>query len=151
LRLPTEAEWEYAAQGGQGYDYGTSTGGIGPELANYNAGDRSYGVAEALRYLKSVGPKPIGSYDPNPFGIYDLAGSVWEWCSSEYKPYPYRVGDEWKEIQTNIDKNVNLRRVVRGGSWSLTDNYTRARNRLYTAPAYTFYSFGLRCARAPRP
>jgi formylglycine-generating enzyme required for sulfatase activity len=129
--LPTEAEWEYAAQGGKDYEYGTSTGGIDSELANYgwNEGDTT----------------EVGKYPPNPFGIYDLVGNVWEWCSSEYKPYPYQAKDGREDLRSNIDK------VVRGGTWFLNDNYLGARDRDYFAPASTSYSLGLRCARAPRP
>jgi serine/threonine-protein kinase len=131
VRLPTEAEWEYAAQGGKDYEYGTSTGGIDSELANYgwNEGDTT----------------EVGKYPPNPFGIYDLVGNVWEWCSSEYKPYPYQAKDGREDLRSNIDK------VVRGGTWFLNDNYLGARDRDYFAPASTSYSLGLRCARAPRP
>jgi formylglycine-generating enzyme required for sulfatase activity len=66
-RLPTPAEWEYAARGGEQWDYGTATGGLNMRLANYG------GLVDATR--------PVGSYPPNPFGAYDLAGNVSEWCS----------------------------------------------------------------------
>jgi formylglycine-generating enzyme required for sulfatase activity len=139
LRLPTEAEWEYAAQGGKGYEYGTATGQLSKELANYYGGNEG-------------GTTPVGKYPPNPFGIYDLSGNVWEWCSSEYRPYPYRANDGREEIRTNIDKNMNIRRVVRGGSWISLDYYlSRARHRLGLTPAFTNSDIGLRCARAPRP
>jgi formylglycine-generating enzyme required for sulfatase activity len=128
MRLPTEAEWEYAAQGGKGYEYGTATGELSHDLA--------YGF---------LGTTEVGKYPPNPSGIYDLCGNVWEWCSSEYKPYPYRVDDGREAMQTNVP------RVVRGGSLKLNDDLTRARNRLGVAPVFTRSIFGLRCARAPRP
>jgi formylglycine-generating enzyme required for sulfatase activity len=132
LRLPTEAEWEYAAQGGRGYEYGTATGKLSKELANYLEGDTT----------------PVGKYPPNPFGIYDLSGNAWECCSSEYRSYPYRADGGQEDLQTNV------LRVVRGGSWlsraSLID-YTRARARASGVPGPTQTDVGLRCARAPRP
>jgi formylglycine-generating enzyme required for sulfatase activity len=143
LRLPTEAEWEYAAQGGKGYEYGTVSGKLSHAQANYSGtGNRD----------KWDGLAPVGQFPANPFGIYDLCGNVWEWCSSEYKPYPYRAEGGREEIPTNIDKNVNMPRVARGGSWIYdVANNTRARRRFYNAPASTIDNYGLRCARAPRP
>jgi formylglycine-generating enzyme required for sulfatase activity len=67
-RLPTEVEWEYAARGGKQFEYGTATGKIGREVANYR------------RF--AGGTTPVGSYAPNPFGLCDMAGNVSEWCSS---------------------------------------------------------------------
>jgi predicted Zn finger-like uncharacterized protein len=132
LRLPTEAEWEYAAQGEKGCEYGTATGEISPELANYG---------------KNVGgTTKVGRYPANPWGIYDLSGNVREWCSSEYKSYPYRADDGREDLQTNVF------RVVRGGSWISFDvSTTRARHRDGDAPAFTNDTLGLRCARSPRP
>jgi len=100
-RLPTEAEWEYAARAGKQFEYGTVTGGIGKDLANYG-GDGT----------KPNGTKTVGSYRPNPFGLCDMAGNVWEWCSSLHKPYPYS-GKDGRE-----DSTAGGKRVARGGSWS---------------------------------
>jgi formylglycine-generating enzyme required for sulfatase activity len=102
-RLPTEAEWEYAARGGKQFEYGTATGEISDQLANYG-----------------TGTKPVGSYRPNPFGLYDLTGNVWEWCSSLYKEYPYRANDGRE------DPDDSGFRVVRGGSWGVNGPLLRA-------------------------
>jgi len=131
LRLPTEAEWEYAAQGGRGYEYGTADGTLSHDLANYD------GTGGRDRW---DGTAPVGSFPPNPFGIYDLCGNVWEWCSSAYKPYPYVADDGREEMQTDVS------RVLRGGSWFYDGRLTRARYRLDCDPRYCNSFFGLRVA-----
>ena len=77
VSLPTEAQWEYAAQGGQDLSYPTDDGTIDATKANYNEQnnhpDRGHVVA-------------VKSYPPNPYGLYDMAGNVWEWCADWYDP-----------------------------------------------------------------
>lgn len=77
VSLPTEAQWEYASQGGMGYDFGTDDGTIDATKANYNE-DNAHPDSGHVVVVKS--------YPPNPFGIYDLAGNVWEWCADWYDP-----------------------------------------------------------------
>ena len=71
--LPTEAEWEYAAQGGKQYKYGTDDGTINASKVNY-------------RETEIKHPIDVGIYPPNPFGLYDMTGNVWEWCNDWYDP-----------------------------------------------------------------
>ncbi len=99
LRLPTEAEWEYAAAGGKQFKYPTATGEISHGLANYGG-------------TGADTPSPVGSFAANPFGIYDLAGNAWEWTSSVYEPYPYTPGGS----RENTQELYGLR-VLRGGCW----------------------------------
>ncbi|MFC1552339.1 SUMF1/EgtB/PvdO family nonheme iron enzyme [Candidatus Latescibacterota bacterium] len=74
LDLPTEAEWQYAASGGVNYEYGTDDGTISSSNVNYNS---------------NIGyPTDVGSYPPNPFGLFDMSGNVWEWCNDWYGSYP---------------------------------------------------------------
>jgi formylglycine-generating enzyme required for sulfatase activity len=122
-RLPTEAEWEYAARGGKQFEYGTATGEISPESAHY----------------APEGTKPVGSYRPNPFGLYDMAGNVWEWCSSPCKEYPYS-GTDGREDST--DSGL---RVVRGGGWRGSGSFCRAAFRGDFYPEDCFDFFGFRC------
>jgi formylglycine-generating enzyme required for sulfatase activity len=136
VRLPTEAEWKYAAQGGKGYEYGTKDGTLSHDLANYA------GTEGKDRWERT---SPVGSFPPNPFAIYDLCGNVGEWCSSECKLYPYRADDGREAMQPNV------RRVVRGGSWLSAAFMTSVRCCSVDAPASTSNDIGLRCARAPRP
>jgi len=97
-RLPSEAEWEHAARAGKQLEYGTATGELAHNLANYH-------------YFPPNGTKPVGSYPPNPFGLYDMSGNVLDWCNSQLKPYPFDATDGRE------DASAPGKRVCRGGSW----------------------------------
>ena len=109
-RLPTEAEWEYAARGGQQLEYATSTGQLSHDLANYSG----TGGLDQWTYTS-----PVGSFLANPFGVYDMTGNVWEWCSSIYMSYPYSATDGREDMA-----NTSSSRVLRGGSWGNLDSYS---------------------------
>lgn len=132
LRLATEAEWEYAAKAGKQLRYPTATGALNHNLANY------FGTGGRDRWKTT---SPVGSFPPNPFGIHDMAGNAWEWCSSLYKPYPYSL----------LDGRENLGilgfRVMRGGSWDSLPDYCTSTYRHYHQ-AHLRYDFsGIRVAR----
>lgn len=110
-RLPTEVEWEYAARAGTltAFYMGNC---INADQANYNGNDVYNNCATKIdKYKQST--VPIGSYPPNKFGLYDMAGNVWEWtCSGYHKDYN---GSEKRCLNKN---NAHGSLVIRGGSWN---------------------------------
>jgi TolB-like protein len=89
---------------------------------------------------------PVGSFKPNGYGLYDMSGNVWEWVSSIYKPYPYRVDDGREDL------NVSGSRVFRGGSWYISapppPSYLRVADRFYVDPYSWAGLIGFRCVRS---
>jgi formylglycine-generating enzyme required for sulfatase activity len=132
-RLPTEAEWERAA----------SWNPSSREKVEWPWGN----VFEAAR-LNSLesgngDTTAVGRFDPELNGTFDMAGNVWEWTSSLFRPYPYNSSDGREEAQAQGD------RVFRGGSWAQTLGKARVFVRQSAAPTYADREIGFRCAANP--
>jgi sulfatase modifying factor 1 len=134
-RLPTEAEWEYAAKGGGKREKYSGTSQEG-ELGQY------------AWYSKNPGnqPHPVGQKEPNGLGLYDMSGNVSEWCADWYDAHYYQ-----KSPKNNPRGPVNGEfRVLRGGSWFSLPRYVRAASRIWYGPGGWNYTIGLRLASPAR-
>ena len=145
-RLPTEAEFECAARGGlegKKYAWGDEQKPGGKFMVNVWQGffpDRNTG---ADGYLMRA---PVESFPPNGYGLYDITGNVWEWCSDWYDPQYYAHSP--KENPRGPEKGEE--RVLRGGSWMCSENYCigyRVAARNHTAPDSGLNNLGFRCVK----
>ena len=147
LRLPTEAEWEYAARGGRQYEYGTVDGTLDPFNANFG--------------IRFGGTTSVGKFQPNPFSLYDMTGNIAEWCMDEYdikfysKPEAIQinpVSGRRFAFKDNDFQSAEGLRVWRGGFWgdkSAGTNFLRCASRRDTYITNRAGPFGFRCVLSP--
>ena len=140
-RLPTEAEWEYAARAGT--------------KSQYCFGDDPARLVDHAWYKENQtrGPRPVGTRRANPWGLYDVYGNVWEWCNDVYKE-GYYARSPGRNPRGPAKGNT---RVLRGGCWDSKPDECRSAYRLDEIPAFTDVCFGkavsgfvgIRCVRRP--
>ena len=144
-RLPTEAEWEYAARAGTTTPFSTGNC-ISTSQANYD-GNYDYNKcgAKTGQYLSKT--QPVGSYPANPWGLHDMHGNVWEWvedCHNDgYKGAPTN-GSAWRQGTCKA-------RLLRGGSWGNRPWNLRSAGRYGYDPDFRYYDNGFRVARTLAP
>ncbi|MDX2286904.1 MAG: formylglycine-generating enzyme family protein [Bacteroidia bacterium] len=131
-RLPSEAEWEYAARGGagsEGYLYAGSDKLKEAGWYNENSGDETH---------------PVGQKLPNELGLYDMSGNVWEWCEDHWhRSYQGALADGSAWVEAD---RTGLGRVGRGGSWGSDARLCRVSYRNRNSPGYRYRRLGFRLA-----
>ena len=140
FRLPTEAEWEYACRAGGTAPFGHRAT-LGSADANIN-GAYPYG-ADAT--APATGTMPVARFPPNPWGLFDMSGNVWEWTADWHCPYP--AGD----ATDPVGRCASPHRVIRGGSWAFDGNSARCALRYTHRPQDRGFSLGFRVARTVAP
>ncbi|MCB0666174.1 MAG: formylglycine-generating enzyme family protein [Saprospiraceae bacterium] len=154
-RLPTEAEWEFAARGANNnriqYPWGNDS--INPQKANYWQGE--FPIANQIEddYLRTA---PVAHFSPNPLGLYDMAGNVWEWTADWYHFQHYfqeakdvmAVDPTGPEKSFDPDEPTVPKKVIRGGSFLCNDSYCsgyRVSSRMKSSPDTGMEHTGFRC------
>ena len=137
-----EAEWEYACRAGTttAFHYG---GSLCSTQADFD-GNHPHGGAARGPYLERT--CKVGSYRPNAFGLFDMHGNVWEWCSDWFAADYYKVSPP----RDPSGPSDGSSRVDRGGSWNSRGLHCRAALRLRSTPSYRSGSLGFRVAAVPR-
>ncbi len=141
-RLLTEAQWEYACRAGTttAFSYGDGR----DQLKNYSAENSLFGDGLKGKYQRTT--IAVGRFEPNAFGLYDMHGNVWEWCSDWFGDY------DAGKVKNPTGSPYGTYRVLRGGSWSHTARICRSAHRFRYRPDFKYGRLGLRlCRSVPSP
>ncbi|MCB0290740.1 MAG: formylglycine-generating enzyme family protein [Calditrichaeota bacterium] len=145
LRLPTEAEWEYACRAGTTTPFYTGEN-LTTDQANYN-GNYPYNKNPKGKYPDKT--TPVGSYPPNAWGLCDMHGNVWEWCEDWYDDKYYDACKQQGTVVNPTGPEKGSRRVLRGGSWRDVARNCRSANRSSYRPANRNHLIGFRLVFVP--
>lgn len=155
-RLPTEAEWEYAARGGlaqQPFTWGSEAITAGKAKANTWNGHFPYENTKTDGFYNTA---PVKTYAANGYGLYDMAGNVWEWCADWYDANYYQQVPNAAQNPRGPAKGFDPadpsapKRVIRGGSFMCSDEYCsgyRVTARMKTTPTSGLANLGFRCVK----
>jgi formylglycine-generating enzyme len=133
FRLPTEAEWEFAARGGNNTQHYKYAGGNDLDQVGWYVGN-----------TKNSGTRPVATKPPNELGLYDMSGNVLEWCAGWFGKYT-----EGHTIPIGL-LTSSLKRILRGGSWYNTAQCCRVSCRTYNYREYRSFNIGFRLCSSPR-
>ena len=144
-KLPSEAQWEYAASwdsaNNKKYVYGVSADEIKKTDANYMGSGDDYENIETI-----PATTPVGFYTTqSPSGLHDMSGNVWEWCSDYYVYKPYNKKPEKCIWNNPVQLEKSSMKVIRGGGWDTEFSTLRSTIRLGIHPEATLINLGFRC------
>ena len=147
--LPSEAQWEYACRAGTTtpFHFGET---LITELANY---DGNYTYGQGLKGIYREKTTNVGSFPANAWGLQDMHGNVWEWCLDRWHPSLAKAptdGSAWQEPASDLAKDYQDRRLLRGGSWYFNPGFCRSAYRSLLRPDFQLDYVGFRVCCLPQ-